>query len=161
MTARHGEHGQATVELVLLLPLVLAVAAGVAALLAAGEAREQADAAVHAAALAVLQDRDAAQAARAVLAPGERRRLELRVRGRSIRARVRPGVPLLGDLLTATARATAGPGVAPPRAPLHAARGGDGRSGAAGAAATRGALPSAPRGGLRPLPQGGLPGTSR
>ena len=100
--------GQATVELVLALPLVVAVAFGVYGFLAAGRAREQAGAAAHAAALAILQDRDPEDAAAAALPRGDRRRLKVRVSRTQVAAELRPDVPVFAALLRATARAEAG-----------------------------------------------------
>ena len=61
--------GQSTVEVIGLLPLLLAVGLGVFALLSAGAAREAAGGAAEAGAVALLQGRDARAAARAAL-PG-------------------------------------------------------------------------------------------
>lgn len=105
---RRGERGQATVELVLLVPLLAAVSIAVFSVLAAGRAREQAASAAHGAAIALIQGRDPRAAARAVLPAGERDRLQVAVTGSRVTAQVRPRVPLLAGLLTATARATAG-----------------------------------------------------
>jgi hypothetical protein len=105
----HAEQGQATVELAALLPVVVAVAVAVHSVLAAGRAREQAGAAAHGAAVALLQERDPRAAARAAVPEGARDRLALDIDGRRVQARMKPGLPLFGDLLTATARADAGP----------------------------------------------------
>lgn len=105
---RRAVSGQATVELVLALPLVVAVAFGVFALLAAGRAREQAGAAAHAAALAILQDRDPEEAAVVALPRRDRKRLRLRVSRTRVAAEVRPDLPVFAALLRATARADAG-----------------------------------------------------
>ncbi|MEH3053663.1 MAG: hypothetical protein PGN13_06570 [Patulibacter minatonensis] len=64
-----GDDGQATVELVALVPVVAAIALLIAGLLAAQRVREAADGAAVAAAMAQLQGRDATAAAKAA-APG-------------------------------------------------------------------------------------------
>lgn len=66
---RGGESGQATVEFVALVPILVGIALLVAGLLAAQRAREAADQAAVAAAIASLQGRDAQAAAKAA-APG-------------------------------------------------------------------------------------------
>jgi hypothetical protein len=103
--------GQASVELVAILPLALLVALAVAQLLAAGMARELAGNAAEAGAVALLQGTDPAAAARAALPGWSRERATVRVSGRRIEIRVRPRtvIPLLADRLDATASADAGP----------------------------------------------------
>ena len=106
-----GQQGQATVEVVALLPLVVAAALAIAALLAAGQARELAGHAAAAGAMAMLQGGDPAHAARAA-APGvPRTRMSVRVRGRTVRVRIRPRAPfgLPARLLEAAVVADAGP----------------------------------------------------
>lgn len=66
---RRGERGQATVELIALVPVFVAVTLAVAALLAGQAAKEAADQAAVAAAVAQLQGGDAVKAARAA-SPG-------------------------------------------------------------------------------------------
>lgn len=106
-----GESGQATVELVALLPLLAVVAMGVLQLLAAGAAEEVADGAAEAGAVALLQDRDARDAARESLPGWSREHASIDVRGRRVRVEVRPRgpVPSLTRRLLATATADAGP----------------------------------------------------
>jgi hypothetical protein len=101
--------GQASVEVVALLPLVVAVAAAAWSAVAAEAAREQAGAAAEAGAVALLQDADARAAARAALPDGASARI--RIAGREVRVRVEPRVPLPGvaGLLAAEAAADAGP----------------------------------------------------
>ncbi len=114
MTA-HGSRGlaradgQASVELVGLLPLVVAVALAAWSAIAAHAAGEQAGAAAEAGAVALLQEADARAAARAALPDGVRARV--RVTGRQVRVRVEPDLPLPGvaGLLAADASAHAGP----------------------------------------------------
>jgi hypothetical protein len=100
--------GQATVETVLLLPLLLAAGLAVYAFLAAGAAREQADAAAHGAAIALIQGRDAKAAARAALPKRDHDRMRVEVARRRVRVRVAPAIPLFADRLAATSSASAG-----------------------------------------------------
>ncbi len=106
-----SECGQAAVELVSLLPLLVAVALAAGHVLAAGAARELAGHAAEAAAIAVLRDEDATAAARASLPSWSRDRLHVGVRGRAVRVRVEPlaVVPGVAEVLSATATAHAGP----------------------------------------------------
>ena len=105
------ERGQASVELVALAPMLLAAALAVAQLLAAGAARELADHAAEAGAIAVLQQTDPAAAAREALPGWSRGRVDVRVQDRHVRVRVRPRsfLPALAQLLEATGEADAGP----------------------------------------------------
>ena len=105
-----GERGQSTVELVGLLPLLLAVAFAVAQLLAAGAAREFAGHAAEAGALALLQGRDPVAAARAAVPGWSRSRLKVEVRGEAVHVAVRPAplVPPLADTMTARSVARTG-----------------------------------------------------
>ena len=119
------ETGQATVELVALLPLLVAVAFAVAAVLAAGRASAAADGAAEAAAVAILQGGDGADAARRSLADRPRGTTTVRIRGGRIRVTVRPSLPAFAGVLTATAEADAGR-AAPPVSALLPIRGGDG-----------------------------------
>jgi putative Flp pilus-assembly TadE/G-like protein len=105
-----GCAGQASVELVGLLPLVLAVGLAVIAVVTAHSAHEQAGAAAEAGAVAILQDRDPRAAARAALPPAVRPHARISVTGTVVRVRVRPRVPLLAARLIGTAAADAGPG---------------------------------------------------
>lgn len=107
---RRSESGQASVELVAILPLVLAVAIAVAQLVAAGSARELAGAAATAGAAALLQDGDPVAEARAAVPGRAKRDVSVRVQGRRVTVRVRPRAvagPLAG-FLVAEARADAG-----------------------------------------------------
>jgi hypothetical protein len=119
MTARSApfaaERGQATVELVALLPLLLAAGLAAATLLAARSAHEQAGSAAQAGAMAVLQDGDPRAAARESLPPATRRRSTIAIRGSRITVRIRPRTPIpgLASTLTASATADAGPGPSP------------------------------------------------
>ena len=109
---RRGEAGQAAVELVALLPLVVAVALAVLQALAAGIAPELAGHAAQSGAVAIAEGRDGAAAARAALPGWARDRVAVDVHGTHVRVRVTPPslVPGLGSRLVATATADAGPG---------------------------------------------------
>ncbi len=106
-----GVSGQASVELVALLPLAALIALAIAQLLAAGAARELAGNAAEAGAAAILQGADPTAAARDALPGWSRERAEVRVAGRRVEVRVRPRavVPALAETLVATAAADAGP----------------------------------------------------
>jgi len=113
MTGHHGrssERGQSTVELVGMLPVLLAVAFAIAQLLMAGAASEYAGHAAEAGAVALLEGGDPAAAARDAVPGWSRSSLDVRVHGRSVRVAVRPTrlVPPLADLLVAHAEAKAG-----------------------------------------------------
>jgi len=112
MTRRRlaGAAGQAAVELLAMVPLVVVVAAALGQVLFAGAARELAGNAAEAGAIALLQGEDAEDAARAALPGWARSRIEVRVRGRTVRVAVRPApvLPPLADVLTARAEASAG-----------------------------------------------------
>jgi hypothetical protein len=106
-----GEAGQASVELVALLPLTLIVGLAIAGLLAARAASGQASAAAQAGAMALIQDTDAREAARDALPAGARGGATIRVEGRAVTVTVRPSTPVgfLEGALSATASANAGP----------------------------------------------------
>ena len=108
-----AERGQATVELAALLPLVAVIALAAYALLAGLSAGEQAGVAAEAGAIALLQDRDPAGAARAALPEAARRRATVMVAGRRVTVAVRPRVPLVARLLRTRVSAHAGPEPAP------------------------------------------------
>jgi hypothetical protein len=103
--------GQASVELVALLPLVLGGGLVGASVLAGQAAGEQAGQAAQAGAMALLQEADPRAAAREALSRSARERARIEIRGRTVTVRVRPRMPLapLEDLLTAETKATAGP----------------------------------------------------
>lgn len=107
-----GERGQASVELVTVLPVVLGVALGVGQLLAAGAAREAAAGAAEAGAVALIQGRDPRAAAGAALPGWARGRGEVDVAGRRVRVRVRPHTVLPGLAGVTGADETADAGVA-------------------------------------------------
>ncbi|TML02411.1 MAG: hypothetical protein E6G41_15460 [Actinobacteria bacterium] len=103
------DRGQATIEVVGALPLLVAVALAAGQALAAGVARELADHAAEAGAVALLQDADPADGARRALPGWARDRMTVRVTGRAVRVSLRPPsvVPGAGRLLAAEAEAHA------------------------------------------------------
>jgi hypothetical protein len=105
-----GRAGQAAVELVALLPLVVAVSLGILQALAAGVAVELAGHAAQSGAVAIVQGRDGAQAARAALPGWARARVRVEVDASRVRVRVTPPslIPAVGARLAATATADAG-----------------------------------------------------
>jgi hypothetical protein len=88
------EHGQATVELVAGLPLLLLAALLALQLLAAGFALTLADGAAEAGAMALASGRDAAPAARRALPGWAREDAAVEVAGGRVTVRVRPPAPL-------------------------------------------------------------------
>jgi hypothetical protein len=108
---RPASGGQATIELLGILPLAVLVALTIAQFLAAGSARELAGNAAEAGAAAILQGADAARAARDALPGWSRSRATVRVSERRVRVVVRPRavIPLLANHLEARASADAGP----------------------------------------------------
>jgi hypothetical protein len=113
MTGARGRSasGQASVELVALLPLAALVALAIGQLLAAGAARELAGGAAEAGAAALLQGGDPAAAARDALPGWSRERTTVHVAGRRVEIHVRPRtvIPVLAGRLEASASADAGP----------------------------------------------------
>ncbi len=108
--ARAGARGQAAVELVGILPILVAVALAAAQLLAAGVARELAGHAAQAGAMALLQGGEPARAARDAVPGWARDRMTVAVRGRRVEVVLRPPAPAraVADGLAARAVATAG-----------------------------------------------------
>jgi Flp pilus assembly protein TadG len=108
---RRGESGQASVELVVLAPLLVVLAFAAAQLLAAGAAAELADHAAEAGAVALLQERDAAAAARDAVPGWSRKRMSVRVVGRRVHVRLTPisALPGFAGLFEARGEADAGP----------------------------------------------------
>jgi hypothetical protein len=102
------ERGQSTVELTALLPLLMVLAFGAYALLAAHSAREQAGTAAEAGAIALLQARDPHRAARDALPGAADRRTKLAIHGHRVTVAVRPAIPLLANRLTSRVTADAG-----------------------------------------------------
>src|SRR3954451_20675972 len=124
MAMHRRDGGQASVELVALLPLAALVALAIGQLLAAGSSRELAGNAAQAGrpapppgpgpeagAAALLQGSDPTVAARAALPGWSRERTTVHVAGRRVEVHVRPRtvVPLLAERLEASATADAGP----------------------------------------------------
>lgn len=107
---RTGRVGQAAVELVALLPLVVTVALAILQALAAGIAVELARHAAHSGAVALAEGRDGAAAARAALPGWARSRMRADVNGTRVRVRVAPPslLPGAGARLAADATADAG-----------------------------------------------------
>ncbi len=103
--------GQATVELLAALPLLLVAVLAAGQLLVAGVGRELAAHAAAAAAAAVLQDGDPVRAARRALPGWSHSRVRVVVRERVVRVTLRPPglLPGLARRLTAEAQADAGP----------------------------------------------------
>jgi|SRR4051794_2213086 hypothetical protein len=110
-SSRTDATGQATVELVGILPLFVAVALSVGQLLAAGAAHELAGTAAESGAAAILQGLDPEKAATEALPGWSRSRVDVQVAGRGVRVHVRPVslLPGLAGLLASTATAEAGP----------------------------------------------------
>jgi hypothetical protein len=106
---RSHSGGQASVELVALLPLLAAVVLGALTAVAAQAAHEQAGQAAEAGAVALLQARDPEDAARAALPKASHRRIRVTVRGHRVTVAVRPHVPFLSRRLEAEVTADAGP----------------------------------------------------
>ncbi|MDP9376908.1 MAG: pilus assembly protein [Actinomycetota bacterium] len=107
---RSDESGQATVELVGLAPLAIAVTLLIFCVLAAGRADELAGHAAEAGAVALLQDEDAETAAREALPDQAREDVDVEVKGGRVTVRVRPDLPVavFAEWLVATESAHAG-----------------------------------------------------
>jgi hypothetical protein len=104
--------GQASVELVVFVPLVLTAALAAATLLAHFAADEQAGEAAHAGAIALLEDADPRAAARSALPEAARDGATIAIAGRRVTVELPPPLPLraIAPRLTTTATADAGPG---------------------------------------------------
>jgi hypothetical protein len=107
-----ASHGQATIELLGILPLAVLIALTIAQLLAAGSARELAGNAAEAGAAALLQGVDPSKAARDALPGWSRDRATIRVIDHRVDIHLRPRtvIPLVANHLEAHASADAGPG---------------------------------------------------
>jgi hypothetical protein len=107
---RAASDGQTSIELLAVLPLAVGVVMVVFQLLAAGASRELAGNAAGAGAAALLQGLDPRAAARDALPGWSRSRVEIHVRDRRVRVRLRPVsvIPGAAGALTATAEADAG-----------------------------------------------------
>ena len=97
MKERAGERGQASVELVALLPVLLLVAVAAVQMLVVGYSAVLAGNAAEAGALTLAARGDPEAAARSALPGWSRKRVEVAVKGGHVRVRVRPPV-LLGPL---------------------------------------------------------------
>ena len=110
-----GARGQASIELLGLLPLVGVIALVAMTVIASHTAGEQAGEAAEAGALVLLQGGadDPRTAAEQALDESARKRATITVSGRSVRVRVRPRlavpIPGLADQLAGEAHADAGP----------------------------------------------------
>jgi len=107
-----GSRGQASIEVLGLLPLVAVIALAAFTMIASHTAGEQAGEAAEAGALAVLQGGvDPREAAEEALPKATRKRSTITVSGRRVHVRVRPRLPIpgLADRLAGEARADAGP----------------------------------------------------
>jgi hypothetical protein len=102
--------GQAAVELVALLPLLVTVVLGILQALTAGVASEFAGHAAQNGAVAIAEGHDGAAAARASLPGWAQARVQVEVHGTRVRVRVSPPLllPGIAGRLTATASADAG-----------------------------------------------------
>jgi hypothetical protein len=107
--ARRRDGGQATVEVVGMLPLLAIVAVAALQVLAAGVASELADHAAEAGAVAILEGTDPHVAAEKAVPGWSGAQVDVAVHGTSVRVRVRPPAVLtsVGDLLASTAEAKA------------------------------------------------------
>lgn len=105
-----SERGQASVELLGVLPIAVAVVLAAVQLLAAGATRELAGHAAGAGAIALLERADPRVAARRAVPGWTRGRMEVGVRGPKVTVRMRPPMlmPGFSDVLATTARADAG-----------------------------------------------------
>lgn len=117
--AAGGAPGQATIELLGVLPLAIAIVLAVFQLLAARAAHELAGNAAGAGAAAVLQGLDPEDAARDAVPGWSRSRVSVEVRGDEVHVRLRPVavVPGAADVLVADARARVGEAAARTRDP--------------------------------------------
>jgi hypothetical protein len=104
---RSGARGQATVEAIALVPLVVAIGLGILQLLAVGYASVLAGNAAEAGALALAAGADPRDEARQALPGWSRARARVEVDGGRVAVRLRPPSPLkaLADGLEVTAKA--------------------------------------------------------
>jgi hypothetical protein len=102
--------GQATVEVLAMVPVLGLAGGAIFEALAAGAARELAGHAAEAGAVAVTEGDDPRAAARAAVPGWGRGRVHVVVRGEHVRVRIRPPAPTrrLGELLAADVVAVAG-----------------------------------------------------
>ena len=119
MSRLGAQRGQAALETVAMLPVLIAVALAIGHVLAAESARELAGHAAEAAAIALVHGADPRAAVEAALPDWSRDRVDVEVDGRAVSVRVRPlsAIPGLADVLATTARADAGPAAEPAATP--------------------------------------------
>jgi hypothetical protein len=105
------QRGQATIETVFVLPLLVTVALAIGHVLSAGVAHELAGHAAEAGAIAALRGGDAKEAVAAALPEWARDRTEVQVDERRVRVRLEPlaVAAAVADRLASTATADAGP----------------------------------------------------
>ena len=110
-----GEAGQSTIELVALLPIIAVVAAAGFTVLSSRSAADQAVAAAQAGAMALLQDANPRDAARAALPASVRPRAAIRITGRRVLVTIPASGPLaaVAPFLAASSTADAGPEPSP------------------------------------------------
>ena len=108
MTRNEGARGQATVEAIALVPLMVAVGLGILQLMAVGYASVLAGHAAEAGALAVAAGGDPKRAVRQALPGWSRARARVEVHGGRVEVHLRPPSPLkaLADGLEVTGTAT-------------------------------------------------------
>jgi len=111
MNRESGQAGQATVEALVAIPLLILAGAIALQLLVAGYVLTLADGAAEAGALALASGRPAKRAAGATLPGWAEDGADVAVRGGEVSVRLRPPSPLpgLADVLTVTSRAFARP----------------------------------------------------
>ena len=111
MTAGRREYGQATVELIGMLPALLAVALACLQLLAVGYAQVLAGTAAEAGALALAAGADPRDGVREALPGWARARVQIAVDGGRVGVRMRPPAALraVADRLVVEAHATVAP----------------------------------------------------
>lgn len=130
---RRGQEGQASVELVAVMPLAVVIVLGIAQLLAVGIGHELAAHAAENGAIALAEGEDPREAVRDALPGWAKDRVHVKVDGREVRVRLEPVTvfPGAADALATEARADAGPGPdSGPAAPAAAAAGATGGLGA-------------------------------
>ncbi|MEA2282397.1 MAG: hypothetical protein QOK21_3004 [Solirubrobacteraceae bacterium] len=107
------QRGQATVELLALVPLLVIAALAAAAVLAHAGAEERAGEAARAGAMALLQDEDPGNAARDAIAAEERGEAHVAVQGRRVTVSLAAPAGLRGLVALGRAEASADAGPEP------------------------------------------------
>ena len=115
MPSLRDERGQSAVELVALLPLTLLLGLAVMTVLGTRATAGEAATAAQAGAMALIQDADGEDAARAALPARARRHARITVQGDRVTVTLRAAnqPPFLGHALSTTASASAGLGASP------------------------------------------------